>query len=95
MKITKFVAILMLGLYSNAYANLETDKSAGICAAYMSLRGKKEGANVALRMADNPSRAMEFAKQWVRTSPNPTAAMAFEGHSACKAIGLMPADYTK
>jgi hypothetical protein len=45
-----------------ANASIETDKSVGLCVNYLILIQKSNAANIALRQADNQSRAMQFAK---------------------------------
>lgn len=93
MSIRKVVALMLLFSFTSAYADIETDKNAGICALYMSLRGKNSGVEAATRLADNQSRALIFAKEWANANKKPNGATALEGDSACKKIGLRPSQY--
>ena len=93
MSIKKVVALMLLFSFTSAYADIETDKNAGICALYMSLRGKNSGSEVAIKLADNQSRAYIFAKEWANANKSANGLMALEGDSACKKIGLRPSQY--
>lgn len=96
MNTNKYIALILLCICNVAHADIETDKNAGICTAYMTLRGKNSGAEVAIRMADNQNRALLLAKEWIRGYKgmrNAGAAMAFDGDSACRKVGLRPSQY--
>jgi len=51
---------------TNGYADIKTDKNAGICYAHMMfLKKNVRLADKAIAMADNPTRASEFANNWL------------------------------
>ena len=58
--------LLLLPLATHVYADIKTDKNAGICYAHMMfLKKNVRLADKAIAMADNPTRASEFANNWL------------------------------
>lgn len=56
----------MLTMSFDIYADVKTDKNAGICYAHMMfLKKNVRLADKAIAMADNPTRASEFANNWL------------------------------
>lgn len=73
----------------------EDDNNAGICAGYLaSLQKSNTSINSALGLADNPRRALNIAKEWIRQSQRAGASMAIavEGDGACKRLGIRAVD---
>jgi predicted RNA methylase len=61
-----FLILTVLSMVSNVYADIKTDKNAGICYAHMMfLKKNVRLADKAIAMADNPTRASEFANNWL------------------------------
>jgi hypothetical protein len=65
MKKLSFILSLLF-ITTNVYADIKTDKNAGICYAHMMfLKKNVRLADKAIAMADNPTRASEFANNWL------------------------------
>ena len=62
----KFLIPYLFLITTNVYADIKTDKNAGICYAHMMfLKKNVRLADKAISMADNPTRASEFANNWL------------------------------
>lgn len=97
MKLSVFLATMIYA--GAAHAELETDKSAGNCAAFMSAKQSTQGAREAIGMADNQKRALAFANKWFdeagRHKNNKAALEGFmlAAASDCRKLGIRPSDY--
>tara|TARA_R110000868_G_C10947192_1_gene767526 strand:- start:2046 stop:2330 length:285 start_codon:yes stop_codon:yes gene_type:complete len=61
-----FLILPLLLITNNVYADIKIDKKAGICYAHMMfLKKNVRLADKAIAMADNPTRASEFANNWL------------------------------
>ena len=61
-----FLILPFFLIMTNGYADIKTDKNAGICYAHMMfLKKNVRLADKAIAMADNPTRASEFANNWL------------------------------
>jgi len=98
------VAIIFVGLHSAAsMADLQTDKYVGECVAYFTYTENQNGRTAALKMADKMERAIQFAQTEInrtarlakenKLDKNDWQAIAISGNSACRKIGIRPADF--
>jgi hypothetical protein len=93
------ISLLLIGFSLPSLADIEIDKDAGICAGYLATRKSIEGMEVAIRMADNQSRAMQFADNWLtdveRMKNNELylRGKVYSADSSCRRVGIRPADY--
>lgn len=96
----------MLCFFSpSSIADIETDKKVGLCMSYLTLTQSLVAREDAAKMADNQDRAIQFAKteldkvaRWNKAGKwdqNMQQGYALSGNSACRAIGIRPADYKK
>jgi hypothetical protein len=81
-----------------AQADIETDKVAGECAAYLSALKRDKAAALALEMADNQRRALQFAHAWLRSTKGKSKSsiqyLAIRADGDCRKVGIRPADYS-
>lgn len=95
------VFVLLAVLPATAFGDIETDKNAGICAAYLTVRKIDAGAQAALNMADNQKRATQFGVNWLRDlkryqekgDKSASDGAVFQASGACRKVGVRPADY--
>lgn len=95
------VFALLLAVPVSAIADLETDRNAGICAAYLTARKIESGAQAALNMADNQKRATQFGLNWMRdlkryqdqNNKSAVEGAIYQASSACRKVGIRPADF--
>ncbi len=102
-KIFSQVAVAIWALYSAvSMADVEQDKNAGLCVAYFTLTESPKGRQAALKMADKPDRANQFAQselnRLVRADKEGRLEKVWgdailNGASACRKAGLRPSDY--
>lgn len=99
-----FLLVISASLCTNAFsAGIETDKTVGLCVVYTTITNNPGARNAALKMADKPDRAIQFAKtelnklarwrdegKWTESVQN---GYAISGNSACRNIGIRPGDY--
>lgn len=94
----RFLAAVLSCAALPASADLETDRLVGTCAMYLGIR-KNPGAQVAIKLADNQQRALVFAEQWAtkleqnQNDKSRVDGLIWEASSACRKIGIRPADY--
>ncbi len=102
---TVVLSALLAATFSGAAsAEIETDRSAGVCASYFTLLQRPVAARQALAMADNQDRALQFAmNELLRIEAlrdrgawdeDAERHYAFRAESACRRIGMRPGDYS-
>ena len=97
----KIILILLLALFSTSViADMENDKNAGVCAAYLyvaSIAGANtygKTAENALNMADNSARAGQFGANWMEEMKRWQArkdsldSLFFDAKLKCRKIGI-------
>lgn len=90
----RMLMVVVLVWSSSVHAS-EDDRNAGVCAGYLALLQKSEASiNMALGAADNPRRALNLAKEWMRQAQRAGATMgvALDGDRACKNVGIRAVD---
>lgn len=105
LKYKKFgqAALVISVLYSAAsVADVEQDKNAGLCIAYFTLTESPKGRLAAIKMADKPDRANQFAQNEINRLMRANKEGRLEkvwddailsGASSCRKAGIRPSDY--
>lgn len=97
MKTITTISIILLSI-NPASASLETDKTAGECAALLVALKKPAVAATALEMADNQKRASNLGLAWMKRMKSYGAdnsliqGMVYEASSECRKIGIRSSD---
>ncbi len=95
----KLIFLFSLLLSSPALSDIETDKYAGTCSAYLMISKNANGANAAMNMADNTNRATQFGLNWInqlkryKDDKTMVTGLVYEASSACRKVGIRPADF--
>lgn len=86
-----------------AASGIDTDKSVGLCMAYLTLTENPNARKAAIKVADKQDRAIQYAKieldkviRWNNEGKWNSAVQqgyAMKASGACREIGIRPADY--
>lgn len=91
-------ALMAILAASGTATGADPDRSAGICAAYLTV-ANNPAASLALSMAVNQQRALQFGRNWMNTAArykndrDLLQSILIDAEGECRRIGIRSADY--